>query len=116
MVLRITIDVQTDNIQGVKECLAMELERYGDVRVMDVSPSGHPGRKPDTIGDRIRRARMAECLTQRDLAEVLFVSESLVSRWETNQRIPDDASLQRIADATQVKVEWLRCEKGVLRT
>ena len=33
---RIVIDVTTENIQGVKECLAMQMERYGDMRVVDV--------------------------------------------------------------------------------
>lgn len=33
---RIIIDVTTKNIQGVKECLAMQMERYGDMRVVEV--------------------------------------------------------------------------------
>lgn len=33
---RIVIDVTTKNIQGVKECLAMQMERYGDMRVVEV--------------------------------------------------------------------------------
>lgn len=33
---RIIIDVTTKNIQGVKECLAMQMERFGDMRVVEV--------------------------------------------------------------------------------
>lgn len=33
---RIVIDVTTKNIQGVKECLAMQMEKYGDMRVVEV--------------------------------------------------------------------------------
>ena len=33
---RIVIDVTTENIQGVKECLAMQMERYGDMKVVEV--------------------------------------------------------------------------------
>lgn len=33
---RIVNDVTTENIQGVKECLAMQMERYGDMRVVEV--------------------------------------------------------------------------------
>lgn len=36
--LRIVIEVTGETVepQGVKECLAMELERFGDVRVVEV--------------------------------------------------------------------------------
>lgn len=36
--LRIVIEVtgEVDDVLGVKEALAMELERFGDVRVVDV--------------------------------------------------------------------------------
>ncbi len=33
---RIVIDVTTKNIQGVKECLTMQMERFGDMRVVEV--------------------------------------------------------------------------------
>ena len=33
---RIIIDVTTENIQGVKECLAMQMERFGDMKVVEV--------------------------------------------------------------------------------
>lgn len=33
---RIVIDVTTENIQGVKECLAMQMERFGDMKVVEV--------------------------------------------------------------------------------
>lgn len=35
-VYRIIIDVTTENIQGVKECLAMQMERFGDMKVIEV--------------------------------------------------------------------------------
>ena len=40
--LRIVIEVYGDNVdaQGVKEQLAMELERFGDVRVVEVQAVG----------------------------------------------------------------------------
>lgn len=40
--LRIVIEVHGDNVdaQGVKEQLAMELERFGDVRVVSVEAVG----------------------------------------------------------------------------
>lgn len=40
--IRITIEIRgaVDDAQGIKEKLAMDLERYGDVRVVDVQQSG----------------------------------------------------------------------------
>lgn len=41
--LRIVIEVtnEVDDAQGVKEKLAMDIERYGDVRIVEVIPI-HP--------------------------------------------------------------------------
>ena len=33
---RLIIDVTTENIQGVKEIIAMQMERFGDMRVVEV--------------------------------------------------------------------------------
>lgn len=40
--IRITVEIrgETDDAQGIKEKLAMDLERYGDVRVVDVAEGG----------------------------------------------------------------------------
>ena len=110
MVLRITIDVNTDNIQGVKECLAMELEKYGDIKVMDVSQRDHARRKPETIGKRIQKARMAAVMTQRELAEALYVHESLISQWENGHKIPSQEQIKRIAEVCDANPKWLTHE------
>ena len=40
--IRITIEIRgaVDDAQGIKENLAMDFERYGDVRVIDVQQVG----------------------------------------------------------------------------
>ena len=38
--LTIEVDAPADAVQGVKEQIAMELERYGDVRVVKVEETG----------------------------------------------------------------------------
>ena len=64
-----------------------------------------------TIGDRIRRAREARELTQRDLAAACgWESESpqgRISHYETNRREPSLADLAKIAKALNVTVEHL---------
>jgi DNA-binding transcriptional regulator YiaG len=113
--IRVTIDVDDDNIIGVKETLAMALEKHGDVKVVDISTRNYHGRGPDTIGDRIRKARMGECMTQRELGERIHVSESTVAFWETNRRTPTEAYLLDIAKICQVRPGWLLCKPGEVR-
>lgn len=40
--IRIIVEIRgaVDDAQGIKEKLAMDLERYGDVRVVEVQPVG----------------------------------------------------------------------------
>ena len=66
-----------------------------------------------TIGDRIRAARQARGLTQKELAKLCFTSQPSVAEWETNRRIPRTDTLQRIADVLRVKTsELLEEEEG----
>lgn len=54
------------------------------------------------IGARIREARAAAELTQDDLAEVLKVTQTAVSYWETARRALGVTDLLRIADALEI--------------
>ena len=42
-----------------------------------------------TIGDRLLKFRRERNLSQEDLANELDVSRQTVSKWETNQSMPD---------------------------
>ena len=42
-----------------------------------------------TIGDRLLKLRRERNLSQEDLANVLDVSRQTISKWETNQSMPD---------------------------
>lgn len=48
--------------------------------------------------ERIAELRKKSGLTQQELADVLYVSRSLVSLWELGERIPDWVSLAKMAD------------------
>jgi transcriptional regulator with XRE-family HTH domain len=54
------------------------------------------------IGDRIRRARIAAGLSQRELAAAIGVSHGIVGQWESNRKVPGRDNLQKIADVTLV--------------
>lgn len=55
------------------------------------------------IGRRIAEARTAANVTQQELADKLFISRDLVSKWEQGRRRPDHGMIERIAEALNVK-------------
>ena len=60
-----------------------------------------------TTGQRIQQARKALGLSQRELGEQLGVSGAMVGQYENDLRNPKRETLQRIADALDVSVDWL---------
>lgn len=62
----------------------------------------------DTIGKRLRGARVAAALSQSDLAEASQVTQVTISAWERDvgpgPRLDDGA---RIASALGVSLRWL---------
>lgn len=51
-------------------------------------PEGYP-ENPETIGEHIRCARLDQGLLQRDVAEIIGVSQSTVLNWETQGVEPE---------------------------
>lgn len=62
---------------------------------------------PDTIGRRIRAARRARGLSQNQLATLIGVVESTLSRYERALLVPGADHLAAIADACDVKLDAL---------
>jgi transcriptional regulator with XRE-family HTH domain len=58
------------------------------------------------IGARIRQARVAGGMTQRELADVLRVSEWSVIAYEAGDELPY-RQMEHIAEATGKPVAWL---------
>lgn len=59
------------------------------------------------IGLQIRRLRDRNGMTQKELAEHLHVSKSVVSSWETYRTEPDIASVVRMAKLFHVTTDYL---------
>ena len=64
-----------------------------------------------TLGQKIKKARTAAGLTQKDLADQLSVSFQTVSKWEGDTNEPDIMTLKAIAKALGVTVEYLISEE-----
>lgn len=55
----------------------------------------------------LKDIRQASGLSQQQLAELVFVSRSTVTNWETGRRIPDAIMIRRLADVLNVEAGTL---------
>ena len=62
------------------------------------------------IGDRIRDARKKAGLTQLQLADRIFVSESYIALIESNKRNPSTAVLSKIAEVLNLTTDHILFE------
>lgn len=60
-----------------------------------------------SIGKRISQARKEINVSQEKLAELINVSRQSISKWESDQVIPDTENLIALAQALCVSVEWI---------
>ena len=58
-------------------------------------------------GNLISKKRRELCLTQKDLAEKLFVSDRAVSKWETGKSIPDISVMPELCEIFDITVNEL---------
>lgn len=55
-----------------------------------------------TIGERIKKIRQENGLSQRELGKKLNVSQQMIGQWETGKSNPKIETLRRIADTLEV--------------
>ena len=60
-----------------------------------------------TIGEKIADLRREGRMTQRDLAEIINVSDKVISKWETGRTLPDVESILRLSNAFNVSIAEL---------
>lgn len=60
-----------------------------------------------TLGETILTLRKQKKLSQEDVGAILGVSRQAVSKWETDQSLPDTGNLLALADLLEVSVEEL---------
>lgn len=59
------------------------------------------------FADSLRELRTAKNLSQRELAERMFVTRPTVARWENGSRLPDVSMIYRLAECLDVNVDRL---------
>jgi len=66
----------------------------------------------NSIGQRIREARLAKSLEQARLAAKLDIATRTLQRWEKGEQIPAGNFLMKIAKRTDVSSHWLLTGEG----
>lgn len=59
------------------------------------------------LGEKIKQLRIAKGLTQKQLADKLFVTPQAVSRWEQNEVEPSVSALSELATIFDVSLDEL---------
>lgn len=60
-----------------------------------------------TIGEKIAELRRENKMTQRDLAEIINVSDKVISKWETGRTLPDVEAILRLSKTFNVSIAEL---------
>ena len=66
-----------------------------------------------SMGDIISTLRKEKGMTQKDLADMLNITDKSVSKWERNIAFPDTATIPKIAEIFGVSVEELMNAKSI---
>jgi transcriptional regulator with XRE-family HTH domain len=59
------------------------------------------------FGDKLRKIRKQHGLTQRELADIMGLSTSTITKYEINERYPELDVLIKLADYFQVSLDYL---------
>ncbi|MBO7254595.1 MAG: helix-turn-helix domain-containing protein [Clostridia bacterium] len=60
-----------------------------------------------TLGEKIKKARIENGLTQEQLACKMMVSRQAITKWESEKGIPDISNLKLLAQLLNVSVDYL---------
>ena len=66
------------------------------------------------LGEKIQELRKQKGLTQEELAEILYVSRTAVSKWESGRGIPNIESLKSISKYFSVSIDELLSGEEIL--
>ena len=60
-----------------------------------------------TLGEKIKKARIENGLTQEQLSERMMVSRQAITKWEADKGIPDVSNLKLLAQLLNVSIDFL---------
>ena len=63
-----------------------------------------------TLGQKIKKLRIENNLTQKDISELVNVTFQTVSKWENDENEPDIATLRKLASVFGCSMDYLLSE------
>ena len=60
-----------------------------------------------TLGEKIKKARIENGLTQEQLADKMMVSRQAITKWEADKGIPDVSNLKVLSQLLNVSIDYL---------
>lgn len=66
------------------------------------------------IGEKIKEARTEKKMTQQELADLLNISRSAVSNWESGRNYPDLDTIVRLSDILEISLNKLLREDKIM--
>jgi transcriptional regulator with XRE-family HTH domain len=72
--------------------------------------------KKKDVGERIKKAREARGLKQKELADILDMNRSNISRMESGYVMPKIDTLLKIKDTLHISIDWLLTGQGVMES
>ena len=72
--------------------------------------------KKKEVGERIKKAREARGLKQKNLAGILGMNRSNMSRMENGYVMPKVDTLLKIKDTLHISIDWLLTGQGVMES
>ncbi|MDU8964576.1 helix-turn-helix domain-containing protein [Clostridium tertium] len=66
-----------------------------------------------TFADRLKDERIRKGLTQTELATILFLGQTSISKYENGVQIPETPTLQKLADFFGVSVDYLLAKTDI---
>ena len=66
---------------------------------------------PQTMGEMISALRKEKGMTQRELAQLLHMTDKAVSKWERGAACPDTQTIPRLAEILGISIEELMTAK-----
>lgn len=69
-----------------------------------------------TIGQRLKQYRKEKNLTQAELGKLLHLSRQTISKWETDNGVPDLATMLLISELYETDIETILGEKNLTIT
>ena len=68
--------------------------------------------KTNNVGGFIQQLRKDKGMTQKELAEIIGMSDKTISKWESGNSLPDTSVLVSLCEVLDISVnELLSCEK-----